>query len=91
MARVAGRESGFECLAQPVGVNAPEVVLFAVDECDRNLLSIRRHQRGVVDDIDRFPADSQLGTQLFDRRLGHFAQMTSGFGVDDDAGLSHDP
>lgn len=62
--------------AQPRSVNAPEVVLLAIDECHRHLLGEPSDKLSIAVDLDPQPRVTTLSANLGNRRLRDVAQVT---------------
>jgi hypothetical protein len=73
-----------ECRAQPLRVDAPVVVLSAVDERDRDLFGVLLHQLGVGRDVDLVVRLTRFGAHRFDDGACVVAEVAAGLGEQPD-------
>lgn len=81
-------ESAFQCCGEPNGVYAPEVVLSAVDEGDRNLVGEPFEEVWLSIDVDAHPVGPELRRYLRDHGQRLLAEVAVFTDVDHDPGIA---
>ena len=74
--------------AQPILVDAPVVVLLAVDQRDGDLLGILRDEIGLLEHVDLLHLGARLGGDLLDDGARVVAQVAAGLGDEGDSSHS---